>query len=708
MSTIITRNSANSGSVPSSLVQGELAINVKDGRLFYGSGSGNVVREFTGSASGGGTINTGSFVTTSSFNNYTGSNTSQFSGTASYATQALSASYALNGGVTQLLAGPNVTLSPTNGLGQVTVSATLSGSTNFNTATGSYGSFYSTQTQTNVASTVRSMSLNTTDITNGVSISGSTNPYNTYIKTENAGVYNIQFSAQVDKSDAGKDEIWIWLRKNGTDLTDTATSIQLTGNADHQVAAWNFFVNAAAGDYFQLMWYSPDVNVRLHAEPAFGVVPGIPSLIVTANKVDQFLSNTGSFSGSFTGNLIGTASYATQALSASFATSALSASYAPDTTFPYTGSAIISGSLTLTGSFNLKDVSSNFSILGNGFGQTSLISPDGALVLTPGIYGVQINGAFPDLQVNGNTTVDGYLASKAAGSYFTGSLLGTASYATQALSASYAPAGNPFPYNGNAQISGSLVVTGSLIVSGSSTFTNIGPARFSGSFIVRGDLIPGSPPFIPNIGPYDAIKVNDIAGQRLLYGTPNQGASASIDFGNRTLYTSNGTDALSWNGQSGTYETYLYNQQYITETNRGNLFAYNSYGGQILGDSYFNIAVTDNDLVYLNTDGQWYQVDQTTNTSTKMLGIAKSVFSQTGSVVIEGDIVITTATGYPAVTNAGYGLPVYIKQGAGTAMDTAIPVSGYVRLLGHCYWNSGGGGDEWIMKFRPSNDWYVI
>ena len=46
MSTIITRNSATSGSVPSSLIQGELAINVKDGRLFYGSGSGNVVKEF--------------------------------------------------------------------------------------------------------------------------------------------------------------------------------------------------------------------------------------------------------------------------------------------------------------------------------------------------------------------------------------------------------------------------------------------------------------------------------------------------------------------------------------------------------------------------------------------------------------------------------------------------------------------------------------
>jgi hypothetical protein len=71
MSIIITRNSATSGSIPASLVQGELAINVTDGKLFYGSGSGNDVKEFTGSASGG-TINTGSFATTGS-NTFNGS-----------------------------------------------------------------------------------------------------------------------------------------------------------------------------------------------------------------------------------------------------------------------------------------------------------------------------------------------------------------------------------------------------------------------------------------------------------------------------------------------------------------------------------------------------------------------------------------------------------------------------------------------------------
>ena len=60
-------------------------------------------------------------------------------------------------------------------------------------------------------------------------------------------------------------------------------------------------------------------------------------------NVTSGVTITGSLnvSGGITGSLFGTASYATNALSAS---------YAPDTTFPYTGSATITVSLTITGS----------------------------------------------------------------------------------------------------------------------------------------------------------------------------------------------------------------------------------------------------------------------------------------------------------------------------------------------------------------------
>ena len=72
-----------------------------------------------------------------------------------------------------------------------------------------------------------------------------------------------------------------------------------------------------------------------------------------------------------------------------------------------TGSLNVSGSQTLTGSFKLHDVATDFNIVGNIFGQTSLQSTSGALILTPGYGGVNINGTNPDLQVNGDVTIQG-------------------------------------------------------------------------------------------------------------------------------------------------------------------------------------------------------------------------------------------------------------------------------------------------------------
>jgi hypothetical protein len=77
-----------------------------------------------------------------------------------------------------------------------------------------------------------------------------------------------------------------------------------------------------------MCWHVEQANVITLETIAAGTSPThprTPSTILTANRVDTFLSNTGSFSGSFTGDLIGTAqtaSYILQAVSASFATTA--------------------------------------------------------------------------------------------------------------------------------------------------------------------------------------------------------------------------------------------------------------------------------------------------------------------------------------------------------------------------------------------------
>jgi hypothetical protein len=145
------------------------------------------------------------------------------------------------------------------------------------------GSFYSTADQPSVgANQVNKMTYNATDISNGVSIVS-----NSRITIANAGVYNIQFSAQLDKTDSGDDVVDIWLSKNNNNVANSNTQTTLTGNNGKHVAAWNFFVQAAAGDYYEICWSSPDAAVFLNYVGATSnpTRPAIPSVILTVNKV---------------------------------------------------------------------------------------------------------------------------------------------------------------------------------------------------------------------------------------------------------------------------------------------------------------------------------------------------------------------------------------------------------------------------------------
>ena len=147
--------------------------------------------------------------------------------------------------------------------------------------TGYYGNFFDTTTQTIVGvSTHQPVRLNTTDLSNQVSIANSS-----HIVIANSGVYNIQFSLQIDKAQGSGAHIYIWLRKNGLDVPNSATELAVQGTSSEIVAAWNFVVQSESNDYYELMISATDIHIRLKAVSANGVVPAIPSVIVSVVSV---------------------------------------------------------------------------------------------------------------------------------------------------------------------------------------------------------------------------------------------------------------------------------------------------------------------------------------------------------------------------------------------------------------------------------------
>jgi hypothetical protein len=150
-----------------------------------------------------------------------------------------------------------------------------------------YGAFQSFVDQTvATANTAYAMTLDTTDYSNGVTISNSSR-----INVKNAGVYNFQWSGQFQNTDTQEHDASVWLRKNGTNVVGSTGFIGIPsshGGIDgHIVVGWNYFLELAANDYIELYWSSPSTNVSLQFYAA-GTSPTRPttaSLIATMNLV---------------------------------------------------------------------------------------------------------------------------------------------------------------------------------------------------------------------------------------------------------------------------------------------------------------------------------------------------------------------------------------------------------------------------------------
>lgn len=152
-----------------------------------------------------------------------------------------------------------------------------------------FGGFQDTTDQTAASTTTAyAITYNTTDFSNGVTLSNSSR-----INFKNAGTYNIQFSIQFQNTDTQIHDTDVWFRKNGSDIAGSNSQFSIPnshgGTPGHLIAALNFFVSVAANDYIELMWATTNTAVTIEQIPAqtSPTRPSTPSVIVTASCVSM-------------------------------------------------------------------------------------------------------------------------------------------------------------------------------------------------------------------------------------------------------------------------------------------------------------------------------------------------------------------------------------------------------------------------------------
>ena len=129
-----------------------------------------------------------------------------------------------------------------------------------------------------------SIRFNTTDIASGHYTDLDDSARRTKIVSEISGLYNYQFSLQFVSTNASAKDVYVWPRKNGQDIANSATRLSVTGNNVHFVAAWNFLLSMNSNDYFQLMWATTNASVSIVSPATNAFSPAIPSVILTITE----------------------------------------------------------------------------------------------------------------------------------------------------------------------------------------------------------------------------------------------------------------------------------------------------------------------------------------------------------------------------------------------------------------------------------------
>ena len=395
---------------------------------------------------------------------------------------------------------------------------------------------------------------------------------------------------------------------------------------------------------------------------------------------------------SFTGSLQGTASWASNVVTASYAGTA---------SFLNIGTYNVTSSWAVTAS---QAISSSYS-----FTSSYAVS---ASYIFPGTYAVTSSWA-----VTASVAISASNAVTA--SYVTGSIHTSANpalSASYALTASYAlngGSGATFPYIGDA------VITGSLIVSGSRGGINTSDRYLiDGGGVVSVDWASRALTDAANVQSldYDGRYLTDVAGtgamdwrNRILIDSAGY---YSINWASRYLYDSTGGGVVIIDysnerrvGIGAFVRTTVTSQQ--QDWMSGNRAQVDMWSGQTIVASLDN-TVSIYDLCYLHTDGVWYPVSNTTVGATKMLGIC--VDTANYYMLLEGDILVNNSNDSygPYLGTITTGEPVYIAPTAGKMTQTP-PTGNYIRTLGHPYYrNVNENTDHWLLKFRPSNDWYKM
>ena len=143
------------------------------------------------------------------------------------------------------------------------------------------GLFFNTADQDiTLANTAYPVVYNQTYLNNAVVLSTTSR-----VEISVAGVYNFQYSGQIESTNNSSKNVFLWIRRNGIDIGYSSRAYSISGSGAYAPIAYTFNIDMQAGEYLEMVVSASDNTVRLAAETAASPHPGIPSSVLSVNFV---------------------------------------------------------------------------------------------------------------------------------------------------------------------------------------------------------------------------------------------------------------------------------------------------------------------------------------------------------------------------------------------------------------------------------------
>lgn len=147
-----------------------------------------------------------------------------------------------------------------------------------------YGVFSKTTDQSPAATnTAYTLTFDNADISSGLSIGTPSSR----IVTSRAGLYQLEARVQITSGNSSAKNVYVWFRKNGTDIPNSSRIITSDINNGYVTLAMTEIVSLDASEYIEMAFAASDTAVTIDTVAATAFAPASPAIILSVTQVQQ-------------------------------------------------------------------------------------------------------------------------------------------------------------------------------------------------------------------------------------------------------------------------------------------------------------------------------------------------------------------------------------------------------------------------------------